>query len=266
MDQRKLLNFLGTVIPDLTFKESMRHSKRIVNVTVSPLSTRQTPRLLNYLSSPDVLLHPAVLASCAVPLLFKPVQLTARQRGEVKPWMDNELWVHGSVSGDLPFNRLTQMLNINHYITSQANPHIVPFLSLQGEGGGVLPAITRAGTNLTLRGSSELLALARRVAPGGLLRDTLDTAHAMTNQIYAGSDMHIQLPFQPLRYTALLSSPSFKEFKEYVRLGEQATWPRIEMIRDRTRISRLFGTCIGMLMQRIAEKDKALAIWSAALP
>ena len=63
MDQPKLLKFLGTVIPDMTFKESMRHSRRIVNVTVSPLNKRQTPRLLNYLSAPDVLLQQAVLAS-----------------------------------------------------------------------------------------------------------------------------------------------------------------------------------------------------------
>ena len=191
-------------------------------------------------------------------MVFKPVQLMARQRGVVKPWMENELWVDGSVSGDLPFNQLTQMLNINHYITSQANPHIVPLLSLQGEGGGVLPAIARASTNLTLRGSSELLAMARNVAPSGLVRDALDTAHAMTNQIYAGSDMHIQLPFRPVLYTKVLSNPSFKEFQEYIRLGERAAWPRMEMIRDRTRISRLFGTCIGMLMQRIAAKDKPL--------
>jgi TAG lipase/steryl ester hydrolase/phospholipase A2/LPA acyltransferase len=257
MDQAKLLKFLGTVMPDMTFKESMRHSRRIVNVTVSPLNKRQTPRLLNYLSSPDVLLRHAVLASCAVPLVFKPVQLMARERGELKPWMQNELWVDGSVSGDLPFNRLTQMLNINHYITSQANPHIVPFLSLQGDGKGVVPALARMNTNILRQGSAELLDLARHVAPEGLVRDTLATAHAMSNQSYAGSDMHIQLPFRPALYAKVLSNPSYKEFKEYIRLGEQATWPRIEMIRDRTRISRLFGDYIGILMQRIAAADEA---------
>jgi NTE family protein len=264
MDQRKLLKFLGTIIPDMTFKESMRHSRRIVSVTVSPLNKRQTPRLLNYLSSPDVLLHRAVLASCAVPLVFKPVQLMARQRGEVKPWMKNELWVDGSVSGDLPFNQLTQMLNINHYITSQANPHVVPFLSLQGESKGVVPAIARMSTNLLRHGSAELLDLARQVAPDGLLRDVVATAHAMSDQEYAGSDMHIQLPFRPALYAKVLSNPSYKEFQEYIYLGEQATWPRIEMIRDRTRLSRLFGTHIGLLMRRIAARDRTGARARAA--
>ena len=34
MDQPKLLTFLGTVLPDVTFDESLRHSRRILNVTV----------------------------------------------------------------------------------------------------------------------------------------------------------------------------------------------------------------------------------------
>ena len=31
-------------------------------------------------------------------------------------------------------------------------------------------------------------------------------------------------------------------------MGELATWPRIAMIRDRTRLSRMFGNAIGGLM------------------
>jgi NTE family protein len=257
MDQAKLLAFLGRVLPDLTFSEARRRSNRILNVTVSPVRTLQTPRLLNHLSAPRALVHHAVLASCAVPLVFKPVQLMARRDGEVVPWMENERWVDGSVSGDLPVAALTQMFNINHYITSQANPHVVPFLWMQDKRGGLMASIARAGTNLTLRGAAELLDFARRHAPGAPARQALDTAHAVADQSYAGSDMHIQLPFRPALYAKVMSNPSYKEFREYVRLGEQATWPQLPMIRDRTRLSRLFGTCIGVLRQRIAERAKA---------
>jgi len=252
MDQPKLLKFLGKIIRDMTFAESLQHSRRILNITVSPLAKLQTPRLLNYLSSPDVLVRNAVLASCAVPMIFKPVQLMVRQREVVKPWMENELWVDGSVSGDLPFTQLTQMLNINHYITSQANPHVIPFLSFQGPGNGVLPAIARMSSNILRKGSAEVLDVARRHVPTATLRRVLATAHAVSDQTYAGSDMHIQLPFRPALYAKVLNNPSFKEFQEYVRLGEQATWPQLAMIRDRTRLSRLFGTYIGVLMKRIA--------------
>ncbi len=256
MDQPKLLRFLGTVLPDMTFAETLQHSRRILNVSVSPLKKLQTPRLLNHLASPEALVRHAVLASCAVPLVFKPVQLMARQRGVVKPWMENELWIDGSVNGDLPFMQLTQMFNINHYITSQANPHVVPFLAYQESGPGVLPSIARMQGNVLRKSAAELFDVARKHAPLGMLRSAFATAHAVSNQTYTGSDMHIQLPFRPSLYTKVLSNPSFKEFQQYVRLGEQATWPRLAMIHDRTRLSRLFGTYIGILTKRIEEGPK----------
>jgi TAG lipase / steryl ester hydrolase / phospholipase A2 / LPA acyltransferase len=255
MDQPKLLKFLGTVLPDISFDESLTLSRRVLNVTVSPVRMQQTPRLLNYLSSPEALVRHAVLASCAVPMVFKPVQLMARQRGVVKPWMENEFWVDGSVSGDLPFNQITQMFNINHFITSQANPHVVPFLTLEAAGKGLLPAIARMQGNIVRKGSAEVFDVARRHAPTGRLRSAFATAHAVSDQVYAGSDMHIQLPFRPALYAKVLSNPSLKEFQDYVRLGEQATWPQLAMIRDRTRLSRLFGTYIGILTQRMAARD-----------
>ena len=50
------------------------------------------------------------------------------------------------------------------------------------------------------------------------------------------------------------ANPSYKEFLDYVRLGEQVTWPMIPMIRDRTRLSRSFGMAIGLLIQRIESR------------
>ena len=252
MNQAKLGRFLAKVLPDMTFAESLQRSRRILNVSVSPLATRQTPRLLNYLSAPDVLVRRAVLASCAVPLVFKPVQLQARRPGRpVETWMTDELWVDGSVGGDLPFQRLTQMLSINHFITSQANPHVVPFQALQGEGKGFVSAAARMNRRIFQGASAEVLDFARRIAPGERLRDLLSGVHAVASQEYAGSDMHIHLPFRPALYAKVLSNPTFREFQQYIRIGEQASWPRVAMIRDRTRISRLIGTHIGMLQRRI---------------
>ena len=75
--------------------------------------------------------------------------------------------------------------------------------------------------------------------------------HAVFNQTYAARAMHIQMPFRPLLYPKMLSNPTPEEFHEFTRMGELAAWPRMAMIRDRTRLSRMFGNAIGMLMQRI---------------
>jgi len=251
MDQGKLRRFLASVLGDQTFSESLRHSRRILNITVSPLRKHQVPRLLNYLSAPEALVSSAVLASCAVPVAFKPVQLMARRRGRVEPWMKNELWIDGSVHRDLPFDSLRQMLNINQFITSQTNPHVVPLLTLYATRPGLAAALARAGGNIYQRGSAELLDLLRKQMPGSRLRNQLDKAHAVYNQNYAGTDMHIQMPFKPLLYPRMLTNPSPEEFQSYTRMGELATWPRISMIRDRTRLSRMFGDAIGILMKRI---------------
>ena len=251
LDQGKLRRFLPTVLGDQTFAESLMHSRRILNITVSPLRKQQVPRLLNYLSAPQALVNSAVLASCAVPVAFKPVQLMARRRGRVEPWMKNELWIDGSVHRDLPFDSLRQMLNINHFITSQTNPHVVPLLTLYATRPGLAAALARAGGNIYQHGSAELLDILRKHVPGSRLRSQLDKAHAVYNQNYASLDMHIQMPFRPLLYPKMLSNPSPEEFRSYTRMGELATWPRMEMIRDRTRLSRMFGNAIGVLMMRI---------------
>ena len=251
LDQRKLRSFLPTVLGDRTFAGSLRHSRRILNITVSPLRKHQVPRLLNYLSAPEALVNSAVLASCAVPVAFKPVQLMARRRGRVEPWMKNERWIDGSVHGDLPFDALRQMLDINHFIASQTNPHVVPLLSLYATRPGLAAALARAGGNIYQHGAAQLLDVLRRQVPGARLRDQLDKVHAVFNQTYAARDMHIQMPFRPLLYPKMLSNPTPAEFHEFTRMGELAAWPRMAMIRDRTRLSRMFGNAIGMLMQRI---------------
>jgi len=253
LDQDKLRRFLPTVLGDQTFSRSMRHSRRILNITVSPLRKQQIPRLLNYLSAPEVLVNSAVLASCAIPVAFRPVQLMARRRGRIEPWMKNEHWIDGSVHSDLPFDALRQMLNINHFITSQTNPHVLPLLSMSPAGPGLAAALIRAGGSTYRHASTQALDILRRHAPGERLKAQFDKAHGIYNQTYAGADMHIQLPIRPRLYARMLTNPSLEEFHDYTRMGERATWPLIPMIRDRTRLSRMFGNAIGMLMTRMQQ-------------
>ena len=57
---------------------------RILNVAVCPADTNEPPRVLNYLSAPNVLVWSAVSCSSAFPFLFMPQDLLARNsRGEL---------------------------------------------------------------------------------------------------------------------------------------------------------------------------------------
>lgn len=49
--------------------------------------------------------------------------------GQAQPWNSSpQRWIDGSVDNDLPMAKLSELFNVNHFVVSQVNPHIVPFL------------------------------------------------------------------------------------------------------------------------------------------
>jgi len=93
------------------------------------------------------------------------------------------------------------------------------------------------------------LELTRNAWAPTMLRPVFDQAHAVTTQPYLG-DINIQFPFRPALYRKVLSNPSVEDLEMYLRLGERATWPKMAMIRDQTRVSRIFADCIATLKER----------------
>ncbi|MDP4533691.1 patatin-like phospholipase family protein [Marinobacter salarius] len=259
MDQFQLLHHIRTNIGRTSFQEAAERSGRTLNISVSPTRTRQKPRLLNNLASPEVLVDSAILASCAVPGIYPPVTLQARDkdRGDNggKPYMPTERWIDGSVHGDLPLMRMARLHNVNRTIVSQANPHVLPFISHHHQRGPGASA-KQAAASLMHAQVATTLQLTRNSWSSTVLRPLLEQAHAMATQTYLG-DINIQFPFKPLLYRKILSNPNKEDLEMFIRLGEQATWPRMAMIRDQTRISRTFSDCITRLEKACAANDNA---------
>jgi NTE family protein len=254
MDQSQLHHHIRTNMGSVSFDEAARHSGRTLNISVSPTRTLQKPRLLNELTSPEVLVDYAVLASCAVPGIYPPVTLQSRRR-DVGPkgktaYMPTETWIDGSVHGDLPLMRMARLHNINKTVVSQANPHVLPFISHHHERGP-RASIKQAAASLMHAQVATALEVTRNSWTSSILRPLLEQAHAMATQNYLG-DINIQFPFRPLLYRKVLANPSREDLDMYLRLGEQATWPRLPMIRDQTRVSRTFAQCIQRLKKRAA--------------
>ena len=73
--------------------------------------------ILNYLTAPNILIWSACAASCAVPHIFKAVQLMCKNsRGDIVEY--GAKFVDGSVWQDLPLERMSQLFNINTFIVS----------------------------------------------------------------------------------------------------------------------------------------------------
>ena len=233
------------LIPDMTFQESYEHSGRMLNVSVAPAETHQTSRLLNATTSPNVLIHKSVMASAAVPGVFPPVTLEARDKwGDRQPYLPSRKWVDGSVSDDLPTKRLARLYGVNHYIVSQANPAVLPFVADGRRQGGTMAILT----NATRRTAREWLnagaaIMHKPLSRGSTLSKVANTALSMVNQDYVG-DVNI-IPrnrfYNPLKLLAHLSP---EEIIKLVSSGERSAWRKMEMIRVQTHISRSLDTIL----------------------
>ncbi len=230
---------LERLIPDMTFQEAFERTGRKINISIAPSRLYQTSRLLNAITSPNVFIREAVLASCAIPGIFPPVMLMARDaHGGRKPYLPASRWVDGSVSDDLPAKRLTRLYGVNHFMTSMINPLVLWSVRDSDWNGGLLSRVwdiyQRAGKEM-LRATYPLtMSAVRNVYP---LNMALRMWYGVVTQDYT-ADINI-IPRQRLwKPSMLLSILSEDQTQQLVQEGERATWPRIEMIRNCTCISR----------------------------
>jgi len=250
MDEQQLLEHIVANVGSATFAEAFAKSGRTLNITVSPTRVHQKPRILTHLTSPDALIEYGALASCAVPLLYPAVALKARGAdGQHVPYMSTEKWIDGALHSDIPRERLARLHNINQIIVSQANPHVIPFTTHKNKRG-VIAFGKQVLSTVIHTGSAEVLDLSRHFFDRTPLRSVVSQAHAIASQNYLG-DINIQFPFSLAAYRKVIANPTEQDLLDYIRMGEQATWAQMAMIRDTTRIGRLFDECIELIQQRI---------------
>ena len=230
---------IDALIPDVTFQEAFERTGRQVNISIAPSELHQTSRLMNAITSPNVFIREAVQASCAIPGVFPPVMLWARDaHGERKPYLPARRWVDGSVTDDLPAKRLSRLYGVNHFITSMINPIVLWSVRDPNMEGSLLHRFwdiyQKAGKEF-LRATYPLaMQTVRRAYPLNLV---VRMGYAVATQDYTG-DITI-LPKQKLHNpTKLLAALADDEVRKLILDGERATWPRIEMIRNCTRVSR----------------------------
>lgn len=246
MDQTQLRRAISKNIKDLDFEEAYKLSGRAINITVSPAGVNQPPKLLNHLTFPYLYLREAVLASCAVPVLFPPVMLmTNDENGERTPYMPLLRWNDGSLKSDLPMLRLRRLHNVNHFIVSQTNPHVLPFVSEREPGRPGLLNATRDYTYSTVRSqTTSILNFARANLPGARrLHKPLDAATSILDQDYRGN-INIFPEVSLWRYIRVTSNPTLDAVRRFMLEGERAAWARLEMIRNQTAISLTLERCL----------------------
>jgi len=240
--------FIEHEIPDLTFQEAFELTGRRINISVSPREMHQHSRLLNAVTSPNVYIREAVLASCAIPGIFPAVTLAAKNsRGQRQPYVPSRQWVDGSVTDDLPIRRLTRLYGVNHFITSQTNPVIIWTLRDTGAQDNLMAKLWEINQNATREWLRATYPLAIQLTQGLYpLNEVTRMLYSVATQDYT-ADINI-LPrrrfWDPRKLLSILSED---EIRYLIAEGEAATWPKIEMIRNCTMISRTLDSILARL-------------------
>lgn len=257
LDSSILRAALRNLMGDFTFREAYDRTGRIINITVTPLKTEDYPHLLNYLTAPNVVIWSASLASCAIPNVFHPVELLAKDTdGNLVPYHREGLkWSDGSLECDLPMERLSELFNVNHFIVSQVNIHykIVSGHSAFGSG---------QTSSLMSFFKKQMNAYIKNAAEFGLNTNVLKFFGIgfipLLTQKYEG-DITI-CPTDNISLAKLLRiclvNPSRENFPEIVKAGERACWPHISRIRTMCRIEFALERAVRYLRGEQALEDE----------
>ncbi|KAI8958054.1 patatin-domain-containing protein [Daldinia sp. FL1419] len=257
-DIKHLTRVMRDMLGDITFQEAYNRTRRICNICVSSASIYELPRLLNYVTAPNVMIWSAVAASCSVPLVFSAAPLLVKNplTGEHSTWNPTpQMWIDGSVDNDLPMTRLAEMFNVNHFIVSQVNPHVVPFLT-KDEG----PANARHETvfkeesdwmhTMTTLAKNEALHRMQFMAEIGIFPTLVSKLRSILSQKYSG-DINILPAMGVWDLPKVLKNPTTEFMQRSCLLGERATWPKLARIRDRCAIELALDRAVHALRARV---------------
>ncbi|GMG28751.1 unnamed protein product [Ambrosiozyma monospora] len=253
--QTTMKDFLG----DLTFREAYNRTGRILNITVSPASVFDQPTLLNYLTAPNVLIWSAVCASCSLPGVFPSSTIYEKQppTGLIQEWSTQEIkFVDGSVNGDLPITRLSEMFNVNHVIAVQVNPHVAPLLKMSIEcvGGEVeneysakLKQLLHHGYNLVTTEAMHYLEVLSEI---GIATNICTKLKQVLSQQYSG-DITILPDIRLTELNKLLANPTPEFIWDCIVRGARATWPKVSIIKNHCSVEFCLDKSITAIRSRI---------------
>ncbi len=215
-------------------------------------------------------------ASCSVPLIFSAASLLAKdpRSGEAVPWNPSpQRWIDGSVDNDIPTTRLAEMFNVNHFIVSQVNPHVVPFLvkeedSIALEAQRTTSTVATGPTwlhSMTKLAKGEALHRMHVMAELGIFPNTLTKAVSVLSQKYSG-DITI---FPEISYTdfpAMLKNPTSDSMQQAMLAGERATWPKMSRIRNHCAIELALDDAVQRLRARVVFSPSQVDLRGSIIP
>lgn len=146
--------------------------------------------------------------------------------------------------------RLSEIFNVNHFIVSQVNPHVAPFMSCDDYPMATSNPKPSWGAKIVNLAMAEAMHRMAMVAEIGLFKTSLTKAKAVLSQKYTG-DITI-LPEIPLGdYGILLKNPTPEFMHRSTLCGQRATWPKLSRVRNHCAIELALDKAIHTLRTRV---------------
>eukprot|EP01134_Creolimax_fragrantissima_P007760 CFRG7760T1 len=247
MNAERLQEFCISNIGNYTFLEAFHRTFRTVNIAVVGRNRNEVPWLLNYLTAPNVLVWSAAVASCAMPGVFAPVNILAKDHeGNIVPWNPSKHYFSDmSLEHDLPMNRLSELFNVNHFVVSQVNPHVVPFLNLFSRNDTDKLHITRGLERLRDVALSELHHIAINLSI--LVPRSFNVLqHVLSQKYLADITITPELCFDT-DIRNLLRNPSEDLFRQSMVRGKSSTYKYLPQLQTNTKIEMMIEECLRVL-------------------
>ena len=162
--------------------------------------------------------------------------------------------------------RLSEIFNVNHFIVSQVNPHVVPFLAKDEEKASqdVKQSFSVAASPFWLHGvsvfaQSEAIYRLAALADYGIFPNTLTKAVSVLSQTYSG-DITILPEISYSDFPSMLSNPTTEFMVEAMLRGERATWPKLSRIRNHCAIELALDKAVNEVRAKAIFDDGRAAL------
>ncbi|KAG0333157.1 hypothetical protein BG004_000956, partial [Podila humilis] len=138
---------------------------------------------------------------------------------------------------ETPLTRLSELFNVNHFIVSQANPYIVPFMSrgLKDRKSG---GSDRSGFSVGIMERIARVILAEIKHRLGQLNQIGILPHFVVQLVEekVSGNVTIVPEVQLEDFKTIISNPTHESIQYWILKGEQSTWPFLSMLKYRLMI------------------------------
>ena len=255
MDVSVLSKFVEDNLGDITFLEAFRQTGRVLNIHVEKELDQQGSRsswLLNYLTTPHVLVRTAAVASCALRGFYKYVPLLAKtMSGDIVPFDPSPMnFANATINGfhvNQAVERIRELFNINCFIVSDATIRHNPLLRLS-QRRGFLPQFAHFFLEEVWRFTAAVSRIpilrSRLTAPLQVVREPI-MGDVIINPVTKWADL----------INLVLKNPDARLLEYCLKRGEQATWPRLAQIRTHLSVEKALHSAIHEIEAGLSGRD-----------